>query len=165
MYQRQLFLSQRGHLFVNDTGTSALSASESVLKMLVTQLCPTFCDPMDCSPPGSSDNGILLEWVAISFSRGSSWPRARIQVSCIVGRFFTVWVLTGLCWASKVLKKWCIGNILIVLHICLLVFMDGNEQFHGLKAIQGPNIYHAPSQVAYSDQECWKAKAQLRPMK
>ena len=37
----------------------------------VTQSCPTLCDPMDCSPPGSSVNGILqariLEWVAISF--------------------------------------------------------------------------------------------------
>ena len=43
------------------------------------QLCLTLCDPVDCSPPGSSINGILqariLEWVAISFSRGSSWPR------------------------------------------------------------------------------------------
>ena len=46
---------------------------------LVTQLCPTPWDPMDCSPPGSSVHGILqariLEWVAISFSRGSSQPR------------------------------------------------------------------------------------------
>ena len=45
----------------------------------VAQLCPTLCDPMDYSPPGSSIHGILqariLEWVAISFSRGSSWPR------------------------------------------------------------------------------------------
>ena len=45
----------------------------------VAQLCPTLCDPMDCSPPGSSIHGILqariLEWVAISFSRGSSQPR------------------------------------------------------------------------------------------
>ena len=42
----------------------------------VCQSCPTLCDPMDCSPPGSSVHGILqariLEWVAISFSRGSS---------------------------------------------------------------------------------------------
>ena len=42
----------------------------------VTQSCPTLCDPMDCSLPGSSLHGILqarvLEWVAISFSRGSS---------------------------------------------------------------------------------------------
>ena len=46
--------------------------------MLVGQLCPILFDPMDCSPPGSSVHGILqariLEWVAISFSRGSSDP-------------------------------------------------------------------------------------------
>ena len=45
----------------------------------VSQLCPTLCDPMDCSPPGYSVLGPLqagiLEWVAISFSRGSSRPR------------------------------------------------------------------------------------------
>ena len=61
----------------------------------VAQLCPTLCDPMDCSPPGSSIHGILhariLEWVAISFSRGSSWPRDRTQVSCIAGRRFNLW--------------------------------------------------------------------------
>ena len=48
---------------------------------------PALCNPMDCSPPGSSVHGILwatvLEWVTISFSRGSSWPRDRICVSCI----------------------------------------------------------------------------------
>ena len=47
--------------------------------VLVTQSCCTLCDPMDCSPPGSSVHGILqakiLEWVAISFSRASSPPR------------------------------------------------------------------------------------------
>ena len=45
----------------------------------VAQSCSTLCDPMDCSPPGSSLHGILqarvLEWVAISFSRESSQPR------------------------------------------------------------------------------------------
>ena len=50
---------------------------------------------MDCSPPGSSVHGILqariLKWVAISFSRGSSWPGDRTQVSCTTGRFFTNW--------------------------------------------------------------------------
>ena len=43
------------------------------------QSCPTLCDPMDCSPPGSSVHGIslarILEWVAISYSRGSSQTR------------------------------------------------------------------------------------------
>ena len=47
----------------------------------------TLCDPMDCSPPDSSVYGILqariLEWVAISFSRGSSWPRDQTRVSCV----------------------------------------------------------------------------------
>ena len=57
--------------------------------------CLTLCDPMGCSLPGSSIHGILqarvLEWVAISFSRGSSRPRDRTQVSHIVGRRFTIW--------------------------------------------------------------------------
>ena len=60
----------------------------------VAQSCLTLCDPMDCSPPGSSVHGIfqawILEWVAISFSRGSSQHRDQTQVSCIVGRRFTV---------------------------------------------------------------------------
>ena len=61
----------------------------------VAQLCPTLCDPMDCSLPGSSLHGILqarvLEWVAISFSRGSSQPRDWTRVSCIPGRRFNLW--------------------------------------------------------------------------
>ena len=67
-----------------------LSLSESE----VTQSCPTFCDPMDCSLPGSSVHGIfqerVLEWVAISFSRGSSQPRDGTRVSHTAGRCFTV---------------------------------------------------------------------------
>ena len=61
----------------------------------VTRLCPTLFNPMNCSPPGSSVHGILqtriLEWDAIFFSRGSSWPRDRAWVSYIAGRFFTIW--------------------------------------------------------------------------
>ena len=63
--------------------------------MLITQLGPTLCNPMDYSPPGSSVLRILqariLEWVVISFSRGSSWFRDRTQVSCTAGRFFSAW--------------------------------------------------------------------------
>ena len=61
----------------------------------VAQSCPILCDPMDWSPLGSSIHQIfqtrILEWVAISFSRGSSWPRDQTWVSCIAGRFFTIW--------------------------------------------------------------------------
>ena len=52
-----------------------------------TQLSPTLCDPMNCSPPGSSAHGIfqarILEWVAISYSRGFSSPRDHTRISCI----------------------------------------------------------------------------------
>ena len=60
----------------------------------VAQSCSTLCDPMDCSLPGSSVHGIfqsiVLEWIAISFSRGSSQPRDRTWASRIVDRRFTV---------------------------------------------------------------------------
>ena len=61
----------------------------------VAQSCPTLCDPVDCSPPCSYDHGILqariLEWVAISFSRGPSQPRDQTRVSRIGGRYFNLW--------------------------------------------------------------------------
>ena len=64
-------------------------------EMKFAQSCLTLCKPMDCSPPGSSVYGILqarrLGWVAIPFSRGSSWARDWTWVSCITCKFFTVW--------------------------------------------------------------------------
>ena len=75
------------HLALKESGSG--SGSE------VSQSCPTLCDPMDYSLPGSSVHGIfqaiVLEWIAISFSRESSWPRDWTRVSCIVDRRFTVW--------------------------------------------------------------------------
>ena len=58
--------------------------------MIVAQSCPTLCDPVDYTVHGILQARIL-EWVAFPFSRGSSQPRDRIQVSCIAGRFFTSW--------------------------------------------------------------------------
>ena len=62
---------------------------------VVAQSCPTLCDPMDCGLPGSSVHGIfqpiVLEWIAISFSKGSSQTRDRTPVSRIVDRHFTIW--------------------------------------------------------------------------
>ena len=61
----------------------------------IAQSCPTLCDPMDYSLQGFSIHGVfqarVLEWVTISFSLGSSWPRHQTQVSRIVGRHFTIW--------------------------------------------------------------------------
>ena len=71
----------------------------------VAQSCLTLCDPIDCSVPGSSLHGIfqaiVLEWIVISFSRGSSQPRAQSRVSRIVGRRFTIWA------TREVLRYWC----------------------------------------------------------
>ena len=71
----------------------------------VARSCPTLCDPMDCSLPGSPVHGIfqarVLEWVSISFSRRSSQPRDWTRVFCIVGRCFTIHPLEG----------WIYGNV------------------------------------------------------
>ena len=76
---------------------------------LVTKVSYT-CDPMDCSPLGSSVQGILqasmLEWIAISFSRGSSQPRNQTQISCIAGRSCVrAWLLSKGCIITGTKKK------------------------------------------------------------
>ena len=80
------------------TQTSTSMQIISSLKLEDSEIYLQFnnlCNPMDCSLLGYSIHGIfqarVLEWVAISFARGSSWPRDRAQVSCIIGRCFAVW--------------------------------------------------------------------------
>ena len=77
--------------------TNSVPTLRRTVLRLVGQLCPTPCDPMDCSPPGYSVHGILqariLEWVAMPSSRGSSQPRAWTQVSRIASGFFTIWAI------------------------------------------------------------------------
>ena len=85
--------------------------SESEAKVLFIQSCPTPCDPMNCSPQGSSVHGILqariLERVAISFSRGSSPPRDQTWVSYLAGKFFTIWATREGCLQKhKIGKHW-----------------------------------------------------------
>ena len=79
------------YIYINRVGRKVCSSSpydvmeNSNLSSEVAHSCLILCDPMDCSLPGSSIHGIsrarVLEWVAISFSRGSSPPRDRTQVS------------------------------------------------------------------------------------
>ena len=65
-----------------------------MLCVLVAKSCPTLCDSMNCSLPGSSVHLILqariLDWLANPFSRGSSRTRDWTKVSCIAGKFFTI---------------------------------------------------------------------------
>ena len=66
-------------LMISTTSKNVKKVDSLEVEALVTQLCPTVCDPVGYSPPGSSFHGTLqariLEWVAIAFSRGSSRPR------------------------------------------------------------------------------------------
>ena len=94
----------------------------------VAQSCLPLCNSMDCSLPGSSVHGIfparVLEWVAIFFSRGSSWPRDRTWVSHVAGRRFTV-CMTDV--TIKFTKHFMINTVLginpqYVLVIAFLIF-------------------------------------------
>ena len=89
--------------FLEKEGSTSIILPPSSLRLRCMcaksiHLCPTLCDPMECSPPGSSVRGILqariLKWVAMSSSRGSSQPRDWNFISCgpcITGGFFTIW--------------------------------------------------------------------------
>ena len=90
-------MSRKFHLFSKLQCAWAPATSGTIgsfsykVKVLDAQSYLTLCEPMDCSPRGFSVCGILqgrvLEWVAISFSRRSSWPRDQTCISCIAGRF------------------------------------------------------------------------------
>ena len=91
-----LYTDTKGSLFWDITVWNLLGRQHEINAKIVAELLSRtqlFCEPMDCSPPGSSVHGILqgttLEWVAVPFSRGSSWPRDWTPVSCLVGGFFT----------------------------------------------------------------------------
>ena len=88
-------------------------------KVKVAQSCPSLCDHMHCSLPGYSVHGILqariLEWVAISSFKGSSWPWDQTWVSCIAGRFFTIWTTRDAPMACySALKRNKIGSFVVM---------------------------------------------------
>ena len=126
------------------------------LYVLVAQSCLTLCDPMECSLQGSSFHGIfqarILEWVAISCSRGSSPPRDWTHISCIAGRLFIVWATISVvivcllyhpslncpfkCWAP-------FGTYVIVILKKCLTFM--------LEYCLSKNLFQAPVSIAVLD--------------
>ena len=93
-YRSSLLPSLSPHLYPNSLNLrhiacSPLGIQSCLCCCLVTKLCPTLCKHMDCCPPGFSVHGIsqarTLEWIAISFSKGSSQPRDQtwhLQGSC-----------------------------------------------------------------------------------
>ena len=96
----------RFHFFIS----SKISVFSFPAACSVAKWCLTLCNLMDYSLPGSSVHGIsqarILEWVAISFSRGSSWPRYWTRFSCLAGRFFTTEPLGKRFLFSEPFKNW-----------------------------------------------------------
>jgi len=94
-------------------------------KVLVTQLCPTLCNNMDCSPKGSPVLGFLCPGqntrVGYPFSRGSSWPRDWTQVSCIAGRFFTTWATREIPWICGMFTNF---NLLANAKLIIYTFLN-----------------------------------------
>ena len=122
------------------TGTDPmwlLSASWMVCVSLVAQACPTLCNPMDCSLPGSSVHGVfqarILEWVAIFSSRGSSLSRDQTCVSCFAGGFFTPWAI------GEALSGWWPGqDSSVEPRSCLFVY-----PFNPNSSLLLPNLLHS----------------------
>ena len=106
-------MSETYTLYKNQQKKFLKKSSSSFYACSVPQSCPALCDTKDWSLPGSSAHGIflarILEWVAISSSRESSWPRDRTHisyVSCIAGRFFTTEPLGKQLFLAINLLKW-----------------------------------------------------------
>ena len=93
-----------------------------VRKVKVSQACPTLCDPIDYTVHGILQANIL-EWIAFPFSRGSSQPRDRTQVSHIAGRFFTSWATREL-FSIKIIPMKCRVLIAILKGIIILLFLN-----------------------------------------
>ena len=98
----KLWVNPYSATYLEGKDHSPISCSVQCVKVLVAQSCPTPCDPMDCSLPGSSVLGILqartLDGLPFPPPGESSWPRDRAQVSCIAGGFFTVWATREAHW-------------------------------------------------------------------
>ena len=95
-----IFEGHKNKNFMRWKGENVISSPSDIL-CVYARLCPSLCNPMDCSPAGSSVRGIsqawVPEWVAILFSRGCSLPRNRTHVCCIsyLGRRFFMTALPG----------------------------------------------------------------------
>ena len=95
--------------------------------VLVAQSCPTLCDPLDCSLPGSSVHRIfqtnILEWIAIHFSTGSFLPRDQTQVSCTAGSYYH-WATREVALFSITVKVCIAWLIVLVISLVLVITVN-----------------------------------------
>ena len=122
------------------------------VKVKVSQLCPTFCDPMDYTVHGILQARIL-DWVAFPFSRGSPQPRDQTQVSRIAGGFFTSWATGKSCQSARyflpgVCISWVNWGFEQALHVDCRLYLCG------LLTFQAPWQPWTPSSESVSLQDC-----------
>ena len=143
--------------------TSNYLLSPREVKVLGTQLCLALCGPLDYSPPASSIHGIfqarILEWVAISFSRASSQARDRTQVSCITGRFFTIWSMSS--WnPAHIREEWLsFSSPKLSLHLALASFPWPNP---GDKLLES-SFSLTPLKISFSLLMGWRSQTKSGP--
>ena len=107
------------------TASFCVFSTQKESKSEVAQSCLTLCDAMGYSPPGSSVYGILqariLEWVAISFFRGSFQPKDWTWVSCIAGSLFTIWA------TRKSVSRWKFPRFIACICILPLILIHNSH--------------------------------------
>ena len=108
-------------------------------------VCACLVVPLDCNPPGSSIHGIsqarILEWVAISFSRGSYWPRDRTWVSCTAGEFFTHWAINPNMREGTSFKYYT-GQDFYISEMRLFLWLKGTAELWNLTKISSRTKVH-----------------------
>ena len=146
-----IFLTQESNHVLLPCRQSLYQLSYQESPVLVAQSCPTLCDLMDCSLPGSSVHGIfqawILDWVAISYSRGYSQLRDQIAISCIscIGRRILYHCATSEAHVqltySSVLSRYsvhCLYHLFILTHSLLSL----SDMFHTLSCSLNFMIHH-----------------------
>ena len=119
----------------------------------VIQSCPTLNDPMDYRVQGILQAKIL-EWVAVPFSKGSSQPRGRTQVSCIAGRFFTSWATREAQECSNYCTIALISNDRKIMLKILQARWEGNRQ-EGQWSPNGGNRLQVSLKILYCSDNNW----------
>ena len=131
-----------------------------VIKVWVAQSCPILYNPLDCSPSVSSVHGILQAWklesVAIPFSRGSSWPRDWTLVSCIAGRFLTIWAtreaeITVEIGCGKI--SVCVGKSYLESSHQIMMFQGSKIDFKNMLLSGLQKLSSATAHLVNTDQE------------
>ena len=137
--------------------SNALVVVESLSRVLL-------CDLMDCGPPGSSVQGVsqvtALEWVAISFSRRSSWLRDQTHVSCITGRCLTIW-LTREKTTSTRWVTWPHSSCAYTQRLQSLLEMSSWKAFLEALLSNPPDTYYSVHKASKPEQKPWRPSTVL----